>query len=285
MKTKHETRISQSQSGVLSNQALRTNKVKSRRGDSTKQARTICNKTKSGYNGITIVDSESHQQHGDVTMSNNTDARLDMMQVQVDSTEKVVNAGLSGYKAEIEGHKLHADGRFEAMLAQMDADRREAAANNKANQERIDTKHEAIQERMDADRRESDAKHEAMIERMDAKHEAMNERIDADRREADAKHEAMIERMDAKHEAMNERIDAKHEAIQERMDADRREADAKHEAMNERIDGNQRVLEDKIEASAISIKLWVIITLISSLAGGAGLVAAGISIVNGLSGG
>ncbi len=55
----------------------------------------------SGYNGATNVDSVSLNQNGEVMMSNNTDTKLEMMQVQVDSNEKVTNAGLAGHKAEL----------------------------------------------------------------------------------------------------------------------------------------------------------------------------------------
>ncbi len=220
------------------------------------------------------VNSESDQQHGDVTMTNNTDARLDIMQVQVDSTEKVVNAGLSVHKAELEGYKLHADGRFDAVLAQL-------ARNRKVEHEKFWER----QKQMAMDQKVADEKFWERHKQMAMDRKVADEKFWERLKQMDAKHEAMIERMDAKHEAMIERMDAKHEAMNERIDADRREADAKHEAMLERMDGSRRALEDKIESSANSIKLWVIIALISSLAGGAGLVAAGISIVNGLSGG
>ena len=55
----------------------------------------------SGYNGATYVDSVSLNHNGEVMMSNNTDTKLEMMQVQVDSNEKVTNAGLAGHKAEL----------------------------------------------------------------------------------------------------------------------------------------------------------------------------------------
>ena len=211
METKHEKNYSQDSDEIVSNQTLRASEVNSRQGNSTKQARTICNKFKPGYNGATKVDSDSLNQNGEVTMSNNMDTKLEVIQVQVDSNEKVINAGLAGHKAELEGYKSNVDGRFEAILNRMDADRKVA--------------------------------------------------------------------------------DAKHEAAMERMDAYQKVADAKHEAALERIDGNQRAIETEFKAvrnenkaSAVSIKLWVIITLISSFVGGAGLVAAGIAIFKALSG-
>lgn len=52
-------------------------------------------------NGATNVDSVLRNQNGKVTMSNNTDTKLEVMQVQVDSNEKVTNAGLAGHKAKL----------------------------------------------------------------------------------------------------------------------------------------------------------------------------------------
>ena len=230
----------------------------------------------SGYNGATKVDSDPLNQNGEVTMSNNSDTKLEVMQVQVDSNEKVINAGLASHKAELEGYKLNVDGRFEATLNRMDADRKVA-----------DAKHDAALKRMDAYQKVADANHKAAFERMDA-----------DRKVADANHKAAFERMnanqkiaDAKHEAAMERMDANHKDAMAQIVANQKVADAKHEAAMERIDGNQRAIEtefkavrNEIKASAVSIKLWVIITLISTFAGGAGLVAAGIAIYRALSG-
>ena len=119
-------------------------------------------------------------------MNNTTDAKLDMLQVQVDSSEKVINAGLVGHKAELDGYKSHVDGKFEAKITQMDTDRRVAKANNKAMLERMDADRKAVDARMDADRKAADARHESMLERMDAKHETVLERIDSNRRANDA---------------------------------------------------------------------------------------------------
>ena len=195
METKHENRFSQGNDGILSNQALRANKVDSCGNNSTKRVRTNCNKIKSGYNGATKVNSSSHHQHGDVTMNNNTDTKLEMMQVKVDSSEKVISAGLAGHKAELAGHKAelegyksHADGKFEATIAQMDADRRVAEANNKA-----------MLERMDADRKAVDA-------RMDAERNAVDARMDADRKAADARHESLLKQIDVRFEAVRTEI-------------------------------------------------------------------------------
>ena len=92
----------------------------------------------SGYNGATKVDSDPLNQNGEVTMSNNADTKLEMMQVQVDSNEKVINAGLAGHKAELAGYKSNVDGRFEVALNRMDADRKVADANHKVAMERMD---------------------------------------------------------------------------------------------------------------------------------------------------
>ena len=102
METKHEKNYSHGNDEIVSNRTLRASEVNSRRGNSTKQARTICNKFKPGYNGTTKVDSNPLNQIGEVTMSNDTDTKLEVMQVQVDSNEKVINAGLAGHKAELE---------------------------------------------------------------------------------------------------------------------------------------------------------------------------------------
>ncbi len=239
METKHENRISQGNDGILSNQALRANKVNSCGDNSTKRVRTNCNKIKSGYNGATKVDSDSHHQHGDVTMNNNTDTKLEMMHVKVDSSEKVISAGLAGHKAVLEGYKSHVDGKFEASIAQMDADRRVAEANNKAVLERMDADRKAVDARMDADRKAVDA-------RMDADRKAVDARMDADRRVADARHEAMLER-----------IDAKHETVLERIDGNRRANDAEFKAVRA-----------EMKKSFSNLKVWLIITAIGIVSAG-----------------
>ncbi len=105
-------------------------------------------------------------------MNNTTGARLDMLQVQVDSSEKVINAGLVDHKAELDGYKSHADGKFEAKITQMDADRMVAEANNKAMLERMDADRKAVDARMDAERKAADARHESLLKQIDAKFEA-----------------------------------------------------------------------------------------------------------------
>lgn len=240
METKHEKNYSHGNDEIVSNRTLRASEVNSRRGNSTKQARTICNKFKPGYNGTTKVDSNPLNQIGEVTMSNDTDTKLEVMQVQVDSNEKVINAGLAGHKAELEGYKLNVDGRFESALERMDANQKVAF------------------ERMDADRKIADARHEAAMDRMDAYQKAAFERMDADRKVADAKHDVAMERMDGNQIAI---IGAFRAIIAE-----------------------FKAVRTEMKEGNTSMKLWVIITLISTFVGGAGLVAAGFTIFRALSG-
>ena len=244
MHTKHKSSNSPVADGILSDQALRRSEVDVCRGDSVTKARTTCNKFKQGYNGAAKVDSESHNQHGDVNMNDTTETNYEAMQARIESTEKVVSAGLAGHKAELagqksefEGYKSNIDGKFAAMSA-----------------------------RVDADRAVSDAKFQAHLERMDADRAV----VEANREASEAKFQATQERMDAKFQATQERMDAKFQATQERMDAERKiseanraTSDAKFQAMEKRLDDSQRRLEDKIEASATGVKLWVIITVIS----------------------
>ncbi len=247
MGTKHETSNSQVADGILSDQALRAKEVISQRGRSTNHVRTTCNKSKFGYNGTAKVDSDSLNQTGDVMMNNN----IEVIQAQVDSNEKAINVGLAGHKAELaghkaelEGHKSHVEGNFTAMFAQMEANRKVS-----------ETNHQATLDRMDADRKLWEANNKATQERMDADRVASKERADADRKLSDARFAATLERMDA------DRV-----------------------ASKERMDVSQRNLEDKIDASATSIKLWGIVTLISVVAAGAGIIATVFAMVRVLSG-
>ena len=258
MGTKHETSNSQVADGILSDQALRAKEVISQRGHSAKHVRTTCNKSKFGYNGTAKVDSDSLNQTGDVMMNNN----IEVIQAQVDSNEKAINVGLAGHKAELEGHKSHVEGNFTAMFAQMEANRKVS-----------ETNHQATLDRMDAERKLWEANNKATQARMDADRVASKERMDADRKVSDARFAAAQERMDA------DRV-----ASKERMDADRNLSDARFAATLERMDVSQRNLEDKIDASATSIKLWGIVTLISVVVAGTGIIATVFAMVRVLSG-
>ena len=248
MKTKHETSNSQVAEVILSDRSLRAKEQVSQRDDLTAREGTICNKSKLGYNGAAKVDSDSLNQTGDVMMSNN----IEVIQAQVDSNEKKLDAGLAGHKAELaghkaelEGHKAQVEGNFAAVFARMDADREVSLV-----------KHEATLKRMDADRKAMDAENKAIRERADADRKATNERMDAAREVSDAKFWAHLKR----------------------MDADRKVAKANHKIAMDRMDTNYRNLEDKIVASLTTFKLWGIVTIIS-------VVAVGFAIVRSLSGG
>ena len=207
MRTKHENSNLPTEDGILSNQTLRTRKVDVLNGNAAKQVRTTCNKNKLGYNGAAKVDSESPNQHGDVKMKNTTDTNYEVIQARVDSTEKVVEAGLAGHKAELAGQKSNFEGY-------------------KSN---IDGKFDSISVRMDADRAVADAKHQVTLDRIDANLKA----AEADRLNSDIKFQAMEKRMDANlkaAEANQEKSDIKFQAMEKRMDADRAVADAKHQA-------------------------------------------------------
>ena len=254
METKHEKNYSQDNDEIVSNQTLRASEVNSRRGNSTKQARTICNKFKPGYNGATKVDSDSLNQNGEVTMSNNMDTKLEVMQVQVDSNEKVINAGLAGHKAELEGYKSNVDGRFESALERMDANQKVAF------------------ERMDADRKIADAKHEAAMERMDA-----------DRKVSDAKHKAAMERMDANHKVALERIDGNQRTIGVECKAIRTENKVQFESIRTENKVQFESIRTEMNENKASMKLWFIGTIATILAVAAGLITATITIIKAIS--
>ena len=308
METKHEKNYSQDNDEIVSNRTLRASEVNSRRGNSTKQARTICNKFKPGYNGATKVDSDPLNQNGEVTMSNNADTKLEMMQVQVDSNEKVINAGLAGHKAELAGYKSNVDGRFEAALNRIDADRKVADAKHEATMERMDAdrkvadaNHKVAMERMDADRKVADANHKVAMERMDVNQKVAFERMDAYQKSAFERMDADRKVADSKHDAAMERMDANQKAAFERMDANQKVADAKHDAAMERIDGNRRAFEAEFKAirtenkvqfesvrtemneNKASMKLWFIGTIATILAVAAGLITATITIIKAIS--
>ena len=283
METKHEKNYSQDNDEIVSNRTLRAGEVNSRRGNSTKQARTICNKFRPGYNGATNVDSNSLNQNGEVTMSNNMDTKLEVMQVQVDSNEKVVNAGLAGHKAELAGYKLNVDGRFEAALERMDA-------NHKAAFERMDANQKVAFERMDADRKIADAKHNAAMERMDAdrkiadaKHNAAMERMDADRKVSDAKHKAAMERMDANHKVALERIDGNQRTIDVECKAIRTENKVQFESIRTENKVQFESIRTEMNENKASMKLWFIGTIATILAVAAGLITATIAIIKAIS--
>ena len=145
--------------------------------------RIVCNKSKLGYNGVAKVDSDSLNQTGEVMMNN----KIEVIQAQVDSNEKKLNAGLVGHKAELEGHKAElegyksqVEGNYAAVFARMDADREVTTA------------------RMDAARKVSDAKFWAKLKIMDAEREAVFARIDAERKASDERFYASLRRLEDK---------------------------------------------------------------------------------------
>ena len=109
-----ETVTPHASDGIVTDRMLRDGKINSRRGKSAKRSRNNCNNIKPGFHGATKVSSDSHNRTGEVIMNNDTDVNQEMMQVKIDSNEKVISAGLAGHKAELAGHKESVDGRFEA---------------------------------------------------------------------------------------------------------------------------------------------------------------------------
>ena len=95
------------------------------------------------YIGATKVDSEYLNENGKITMRNNTDTKLEVMQVQVDLSKNLSIPGAS-HKEELEGYKSKVDGRFEVALERMNAVRKISDAKHEATLERIDGNQRAI---------------------------------------------------------------------------------------------------------------------------------------------
>ena len=109
---------------------------------------------------------------------------------------------------------------------------------------------------------------------------ALFAQMEASRKVSVANHQAALDRMDSDRKLW----EANNKATLARMDADRKLWEANNKAIQERMDVSQRNLEDKIESCANNVKLWVIVTLISVVVGGASIIATGFAMIRVLSG-